>query len=46
MVTDSEVEKLFSADLVPLLAGAFCSEPLYHWLMQVETMKQIDPADL
>ena len=25
MVTDSEVEKLFSADLVPLLAGAFCS---------------------
>ena len=46
MVTDSEVEKLFSADLVPLLAGAFCSLPLYHWLMQVETMKQIDPADL
>jgi Uncharacterized conserved protein len=25
MVTDSEVEKLFSADLVPLLTGAFCS---------------------
>lgn len=47
MVTDSEVEKLFSADPVPLLAGAFLQlEPLYHWLMQVETMKQIDPADL
>ncbi len=47
MVTDSEVEKLFSADLVPLLTGAFLQrEPLYHWLMQVETMKQIDPADL
>ncbi|WP_049270152.1 DUF2461 domain-containing protein [Serratia marcescens] len=47
MVTDSEVEKLFSADLAPLLAGAFLQlEPLYHWLMQVETMKQIDPADL
>ena len=47
MVTDSEVEKLFSADLAPLLAGAFLQlEPLYHWLMQVETMKQVDPADL
>ncbi|WP_163562628.1 DUF2461 family protein, partial [Klebsiella pneumoniae] len=31
MVTDSEVEKLISADLAPLLAGAFLQlEPLYH----------------
>lgn len=47
MVTDSEVEKLFNADLAPLLAGAFLQlEPLYHWLMQLEAMKQVDPADL
>ncbi|MFC0228728.1 DUF2461 domain-containing protein [Serratia aquatilis] len=47
MVTDSEVEKLFSANLVTLLAQSFQQlEPLYHWLMQVEAMKQVDPQDL
>jgi hypothetical protein len=47
MVTDSQVEKLFSADLIALLAQGFLQlEPLYHWLMQVEAMKQIDPGDL
>lgn len=47
MVTDSQVEKLFSADLISLLTQGFLQlEPLYHWLMQVEAMKQIDPADL
>ncbi|KFK92717.1 MULTISPECIES: DUF2461 domain-containing protein [unclassified Serratia (in: enterobacteria)] len=47
MVTDNQVEKLFSAELVSLLTQGFLQlEPLYHWLMQVEAMKQIDPADL
>lgn len=47
MVTDSQVEKLFSAELVSLLTQGFLQlEPLYHWLMQVEAMKQVDPADL
>ncbi|AHG20089.1 hypothetical protein Z042_10950 [Chania multitudinisentens RB-25] len=47
MVTDSQVEKLFSAELISLLAQGFQQlEPLYHWLMQVEAMKQVDPADL
>ncbi|VTR27257.1 Uncharacterised protein [Serratia fonticola] len=47
MATDNQVEKLFSADLVATLTQSFQQlEPLYQWLMQVETMKQIDPADL
>lgn len=47
MVTDSDVDKLFSANLVTLLAQGFQQlEPLYHWLMQVEAMKQVDPQDL
>ncbi len=47
MVTDNEVGKLFSADLVNTLAQGFQQlEPLYQWLMTVETMKQVDPADL
>lgn len=47
MVTDSQVEKLFSADLISVLTQGFQQlEPLYHWLMQVEAMKQVDPADL
>ncbi len=47
MVTDNDMEKLFNADLVTLLAQGFRQlEPLYQWLMTVETMKQIDPADL
>ncbi len=47
MVTDTGVEKLFDAGLVNLLADGFRQlEPLYQWLMKVETMKQIDPADL
>ncbi|MNF00349.1 hypothetical protein D3C80_1991650 [compost metagenome] len=47
MASDSQVEKLFSAGLVQTLTRGFQQlEPLYHWLMQVETMKQIDPADL
>lgn len=47
MATDSQVKKLFSADLTKMLAQGFQQlEPLYHWLMQVEAMKQVDPADL
>ncbi|AVJ19770.1 TIGR02453 family protein [Serratia sp. MYb239] len=47
MASDHQVEKLFSADLAPMLTQAFQQlEPLYHWLMKVEAMKQIDPADL
>lgn len=47
MVTDNDVEKLFHAGLVNLLAEGFRQlEPLYQWLMTVETMKQIDPDDL
>lgn len=47
MATDNDVEKLFHADLVTLLADGFRQlEPLYQLLMTVETMKQIDPADL
>ncbi len=47
MASDNQVEKLFSPRLVDELAKAFLQlEPLYHWLMRVETMKQIDPADL
>ena len=47
MVTESEAEQRFNADLAPLLAGAFLQrEPHDHWLMQVEAMKQVDPADL
>ena len=47
MVTDNDVEKLFHADLVNRLEEGFRQlEPLYQWLMKVETMKQIDPADL
>lgn len=47
MATDNDVEKLFHADLVTLLADGFRQlEPLYQWLMTVETMKQIDSADL
>ncbi|HHB1427805.1 TPA: DUF2461 domain-containing protein [Serratia odorifera] len=47
MVSDNQVEKLFSANMVPLLIDAFQQlEPLYQWLMKVEAMKQVDPADL
>lgn len=47
MATDTQVEKLFSANLIAILAQGFQQlEPLYHWLMQVEAMKQIDPEDL
>jgi len=47
MVTDTQVEKLFSAGLIAILAQGFQQlEPLYHWLMQVEAMKQVDPEDL
>jgi hypothetical protein len=47
MATDSQVEKLFNAGLVQTLAQGFLQlEPLYHWLMQVEAMKQVDPSDL
>ncbi|EOZ4304713.1 DUF2461 domain-containing protein [Salmonella enterica] len=47
MVTDNDVEKLFHADLVTRLAESFQQlEPLYQWLMTVETMKQVNPADL
>lgn len=47
MATDSQVETLFNAGLTQKLAQAFQQlEPLYHWLMQVEAMKQVDPADL
>ncbi|KQN51122.1 hypothetical protein ASE93_22165 [Serratia sp. Leaf50] len=47
MVTDNQVEKLFSPALVDELVIGFQQlEPLYHWLMRVETMKQVDPADL
>lgn len=47
MVTDVQVEKLFNAELVALLAQGFQQlEPLYQWLMQVEAMKQISPEDL
>lgn len=47
MVTDPQVEKAFSATLPASLAQGFQQlAPLYDWLMQVEAMKQIDPADL
>ncbi|NYY68609.1 TIGR02453 family protein, partial [Salmonella enterica subsp. enterica serovar Typhimurium] len=47
MVTDNDVEKLFHADLVTRLAESFQQlEPLCQWLMTVETMKQVNPADL
>lgn len=47
MATDNQIEKLFSPALVdPLIQGFQQLEPLYHWLMRVEAMKQIDPADL
>jgi uncharacterized protein (DUF2461 family) len=47
MATDLHVEKLFSPTLVDELAKGFQRlEPLYHWLMRVETLKQVDPADL
>ena len=47
MATDNQVEKLFSPTLVDTLTQGFLQlEPLYHWLMHVETMKQVDPADL
>ena len=47
MATDNQVEKLFSPALVDELVIGFQQlEPLYHWLMRVETMKQVDPADL
>ena len=45
--TDNDVVKLFHAEWVTLLADSFRQlEPLYQWLMTVETMKQVDPADL
>lgn len=47
MVTDSQVDKLFHPRLIAELAEGFQQlEPLYQWLMRVETMKQVDPADL
>ena len=47
MVTDSQVDKLFHPRLITELAEGFQQlEPLYQWLMRVETMKQVDPADL
>jgi uncharacterized protein (DUF2461 family) len=47
MATDNQVEKLFIPALVDRLIEGFQQlEPLYHWLMRVEAMKQIDPADL
>lgn len=47
MATDSQMETLFNAGLTQTLAQAFQQlEQLYHWLMQVEAMKQVDPADL
>lgn len=47
MVTDLQVEKLFSADLVALLSqGLQQLEPLYHFLMQIEALKQVAPEDL
>ncbi|QII40032.1 DUF2461 domain-containing protein [Rouxiella badensis] len=47
MATDLHAEKLFSPTLVDELVKCFQRlEPLYHWLMRVETLKQVDPADL
>lgn len=47
MATNTDIEKLFSPALVDeLIEGFQRLEPLYHWLMHVETMKQVDPADL
>lgn len=47
IVDTHDIEPLFHAELVTLLADGFRQlEPLYQWLMNVETMKQVDPADL
>ncbi|WP_058911757.1 DUF2461 domain-containing protein [Entomohabitans teleogrylli] len=47
MVTSSDVEPLFHPQLAQTLTHGFRQlEPLYQWLMNVESMKQIDPADL
>ncbi|WP_054181038.1 DUF2461 domain-containing protein [Trabulsiella odontotermitis] len=47
IVDSPDMKPLFHADLVTRLADGFRQlEPLYQWLMTIETMKQIDPADL